>query len=88
MGLADDLKKVPINANNCCVARARQHFDGEDLEMLNQVITAISKRKKGDNRSSGPNQTWLAEVLTNNGFKISAKGLSNHFCKACSCGSV
>lgn len=88
MGLADDLRNVPTKEGNCCVARARKHFEGEDLKVLNQTIAVIAQRKPTDAAFGGPNQSWLAKTLSNNGFKVSAKTLSTHFRGDCSCESV
>lgn len=88
MGLADDLKNAPNSRNLCCVRRARKHFEGEDLKMLNEVIELIAKRPTGQRTGDGPSQTWLAKTLNNNGFKVSPKTLSTHFRGECACGSV
>lgn len=87
MGLADDLRKPPANVSQCCIARARRHFEGEDLKMLNETIEQIANRDP-DCRDGGPNQTWFARVLSDNGFPITGKGVSNHFRKACACGVI
>jgi hypothetical protein len=88
MGLADDLKNVPVRQSLCSIARAREHFDGEDLKVLNQTIALIAKREPNDRAPGGVSQSWLAKTLTNNGFKVSPKTLNSHFRGACSCGSV
>jgi hypothetical protein len=88
MGLADDLRNAPTSANLCCVSRARKHFKGEDLKMLNEVIEVIAKRPAGQTFGDGPSQVWLAKTLTNNGFKVSSKTLNTHFRGGCRCGSV
>jgi len=88
MGLADDLRNAPTSANLCCVSRARKHFKGEDLKMLNEVIEIIEKRPAGQTFGDGPSQIWLAKTLTNNGFKVSHKTLNTHFRGGCRCGSV
>ena len=88
MALADDLRNAPTSTNLCCVTRARKHFEGEDLKMLNEVIEIIAKRPAGQRHGDGPSQVWLANTLTNNGFKVGPKNLSIHFRGGCACGSV
>ena len=88
MGLADDLKNVPTRESLCSIARARKHFEGEDLKVLNQTIAVIAKREPNDRTPGGPSQSWLAKTLTNNGFKVSPKTLNAHFRGACACESL
>ena len=88
MGLADDLNNVPARQSLCSIARAREHFEGEDLKVLNKTIALIAQRESNDRTPGGVSQTWLAKTLTNNGFKVSSKTLNTHFRGACSCESV
>jgi hypothetical protein len=72
----------------CSVDRIRQTVNVETRTLIDQRIEEIRSRRDfvAPKRSGGVNCSWLARVLTENGYTVSAFVVQNHVGKRCRCG--
>ena len=92
MGLAQALTEIPEAqpSARCKVARLREQLTGDDLAALNSALEAVynaprSARMGGKN---GATATWLAKVLSDNGYPITDGTIQRHIRGECSCGII
>lgn len=63
-------------------------MDDDTRELLDERIADIRTRKNkvAPTMSGGVNSSWLARVLTDNGFSVSALTVQKHIGGRCRCG--
>jgi hypothetical protein len=92
MGLATALSQVPEARPNmpCRIFRLREQLDGDDLAAFNTALEAVYSQPRAARmgRQHGATATWLARVLTENGFEITDGIIQRHVRGECSCGSL
>lgn len=92
MGLAQALQQIPEARPNmlCRIARLREQLDGDDLAAFNTALEAVYSQPRAARmgRQHGATATWLARVLTDNGFDITDGIIQRHVRGECSCGTL
>jgi hypothetical protein len=92
MGLAAALSETPEPKRNllCKVAKLRETLDGDDLAAFEQALTQVAGQSRAARmgRMSGFNASWLANVLTENGYPVTDGVIQRHLRQECSCGTV
>lgn len=90
--LADALRDTPddraTSGYRCAIERIRLQMNDETRALLNQRIEEVRARREiiAHGRSGGINASWLARVLTDNGFPVSSLTMQKHIAKRCRCG--
>ena len=90
--LADALRNTPddsvTSGSKCAVERIREQMNEETRALLNQRIEDVRARRQiiAHGRTGGVNASWLARVLTDNGYPVSALTVQKHIGKRCRCG--
>ena len=90
--LANALSETPddkcTSGYACSIDRIRMAVTEETRALIDQRIDEIRTRREymAPKRTGGVNCSWLARVLTDNGFPISALVVQNHVGRRCRCG--
>ena len=89
MGLAQALQDIPEPRPNlrCKIALLRSELEGDDLAAFETALEAVASlpRAARMGRTNGATATWLANILTDNGYPISDGTIQRHLRKDCSC---
>lgn len=91
--LADALRNTPDDTPTagfrCGVERIRNHMNDETRALFDQRVAEIRARREVvlAGRTGGVNCSWLARVLNENGYPISALTVQKHVSKRCRCGT-
>ena len=92
MGLAQALTEIPEAKPNlrCRIARLREQLSGKDLDAFNTALEAVYAQPRASRmgRKHGATATWLAHVLTENGYTITDSTIQRHIRGECSCGTL
>jgi hypothetical protein len=91
MGLAQALQDIPEPKPNlrCKIALLRSELSGDDLAAFETALEAVASmpREARMGRTNGATATWLANVLTANGYPVKDGTIQRHLRKDCSCES-
>jgi hypothetical protein len=91
-GLVDALRDTPsekyAGGFSCAIDRIRNQMTAEARQLVDDRIADIRSRRLtvAPQMSGGVNCSWLARVLSENGFQISALTVQKHVAKRCRCG--
>lgn len=84
MGLLEDLQTETKKDTSCLL---RNIFDTLSDEEKNALRAAVDKIKSDERlgKSKQYSATWLASILSSNGYPISRSTITRHLTGACSC---
>lgn len=85
-GLIADLLDTRSNTTrqNCSFTRIKNNMSEEERSAVEKAENAI-RQDTGNGRAKAHSYKWLSDVLTKNGYPVSASTISRHMTGGCGC---
>jgi hypothetical protein len=85
-GLIRDLLDRQVNPvrQKCSFTQIKESMSEEERKAVENAEVAI-KSDTGNGRAKAYSCTWLSDVLTKNGYAVSASTISRHMTGRCGC---